>query len=148
MFMTAITSVISFFTGNKKMLSVLLIVAALAGGIFWFNSYKDNLHQHGYDEGYNKAVQEYTQEFLRVSEENQRKTEAKLRELRLELQKQHAQELTRVKEEAEVDKKVDTATEYIEKKVYVKEECNTVDPSLIRMFNESIYRVNSSYRDK
>ena len=137
----------NIFTLYSTYKRIILIVGALslAGTLWWYwDSYKDSIYQKGFDD----AVSQYSEQMLLLNERNRKETEQKLITLRLQLKEQHNQELARVKEETVVDTRVEEVIRYIDREIYVKEECNTVDPSLIRMFNETIDRVNSSTRDQ
>ena len=95
-----------------------------------------------YKEGYNDAVQEYRVKLQQAQSQYNKDLEGKLLEQRLILKQRHDNEIIRIKEESVVDKEVQTVTEYIEEKIYVKEECDIVPPGLNRMFNNSIDSIN------
>lgn len=124
-----------------RAVAIIGVGLALAGTTWYFwGSYKDSIYQEGYD----AAVAQYSEQMSILNEKNRQETEQKLRQLRFDLAKQHQKEVERLKSEVVVDTEVKTITEYIDREIYVKEECNTVDPDLVGMFNKTINRINNS----
>jgi hypothetical protein len=105
----------------------------------WGEVKKDLISQ-----GYQTAITEYQAKMLEQHNENISDTETKLILLRENLQTQYKKNLERVYSEVEVDSRVITNTKFIEKEVYIEKNCNTVDPNLISMFNETINGINTS----
>jgi hypothetical protein len=118
----------------------MLIAALVLGAVYIWSGVKEDL----ISQGYNTAVTEYQVKMLEQHNRSIKDTEGKLILLRANLQIQYDKNLQRVSSEREVDTKVITNTEFIEKEVYIENTCNTVDPDLILMFNKSINGVNTS----
>jgi len=118
--------------------------SVLIGGLFLgFNSLKNTY----IEKGYNQAKMEYNTLLIKEINKNTEFYEGKLVTLRRSMQEQLQRDNDRKVTENIIDKEVVKVIEYIEREVYVKAECNTVSPDIIRMFNESISRTNNSKED-
>lgn len=123
-----------------------LIIGIAVVGFIGISAYLgwNRLESSIYQEGYSAAVIEYQGKLQEAQEEYNREIEYKLIQQRTLLAQRHENEIRRLKAESVVDKEVQTVTEYIEEKIYVKEECDIVPPDLNRMFNNSIDSINGS----
>lgn len=124
----------------KTLASVLALLSVLVGSMYLWGEVKKDL----ISQGYQTAITEYQAKMLEQHNENISDTETKLILLRENLQTQYKKNLERVYSEVEVDSRVITNTKFIEKEVYIEKNCNTVDPNLISMFNETINGINTS----
>lgn len=124
----------------KTLASVLALLSVLVGSMYLWGEVKKDL----ISQGYQTAITEYQAKMLEQHSENISDTETKLILLRENLQTQYKKNLERVYSEVEVDSRVITNTKFIEKEVYIEKNCNTVDPNLISMFNETINGINAS----
>lgn len=135
-----ITSVISLIK-NRKLLTGIGVVAILGISVWvGWSEIKSGI----YDRGYNAAVQEYQEKLDEANAQAQELLIYRLQQQRRELERQEEITLQRVKEEQAVDDEVKTITEYIEKKVYVQDNCDVVPVDLNSMFNDSIRSINGS----
>jgi len=129
---------------SYKTISILVGGSVLIGGLFLgFNSLKNTY----IEKGYNQAKMEYNTLLIKEINKNTEFYEGKLVTLRRSMQEQLQRDNDRKVTENIIDKEVVKVIEYIEREVYVKAECNTVSPDIIRMFNESISRTNNSKED-
>jgi len=129
---------------SYKTISILVGGSVLIGGLFLgFNSLKNTY----IEKGYNQAKMEYNTLLIKEINKNTEFYEGKLVTLRRSMQEQLQRDNDRKVTENTIDKEVVKVIEYIEREVYVKAECNTVSPDIIRMFNESISRTNNSKED-
>ena len=129
---------------SYKTISILVGGSVLIGGLFLgFNNLKNSY----IDRGYNLAKMEYNTLLIKEINKNTEFYEGKLVTLRQSMQEQLQRDNDRKVTENTIDKEVVKVIEYIEREVYVKAECNTVSPDIIRMFNESISRTNNSKED-
>ena len=129
---------------SYKTISILVGGSVLIGGLFLgFNSLKNTY----IEKGYNQAKMEYNTLLIKEINKNTEFYEGKLVTLRQSMQEQLQRDNDRKVTENIIDKEVVKVIEYIEREVYVKAECNTVSPDIIRMFNESISRTNNSKED-
>lgn len=135
-----ITSAISLIKNRKVIVG---IGAALLIGISVWVGWSE-IKSGIYDRGYNAAVQEYQEKLDEANAQAHELLVYRLEQQRIELQRQEEITLQRVKEEQAVDDEVKTITEYIEKKVYVQDNCDVVPVDLNRMFNDSIRSINGS----
>lgn len=133
--------IIGLIKNRKVIIGIGAVLFIGVGAYLSWNKIEEGI----YKEGYNDAVQEYQVKLQQAQSEYNSSLEQALVLQRDTLSKRHSQEVERIKEESNVDKEVQTITEYIEEKVYVKEECDVVPPNLSRMFNNSIDSIN---RDK
>ena len=126
---------------NRKLIIWIAVVGFIGIGAYlgW-----NRLESSIYQEGYSAAVIEYQGKLQEAQEEYNREIEYKLIQQRTLLTQRHNNEMRRLEAESVVDKEVQTVTEYIEEKIYVKEECDIVPPDLNRMFNNSIDSINGS----
>lgn len=126
---------------NRKLIIGIAVVGFIGIGAYlgW-----NRLESSIYQEGYSAAVIEYQGKLQEAQEEYNREIEYKLIQQRTLLTQRHNNEMRRLEAESVVDKEVQTVTEYIEEKIYVKEECDIVPPDLNRMFNNSIDSINGS----
>lgn len=127
---------------NKTALKGIVAACLALTIVFAWSTAKSN----AYDKGYNNAVTEYTAQLLEDRREYEKVLQEKLTGLRAELSLQHTKEVERLAQEQATNQTVKTVTEYVDKQVYITEECNTVDSDLISMFNNQITRANT--RDK
>lgn len=134
------TFLLSLIRKHKILTSVAGVVSVVGILYFFWNEIETGI----YDRGYNDAVQVYQEKIAEEQAKNDEFLEYKLNQLRYQLQKQQQEEVERVKEELETDKDVQKVTEYIEREVYVKEECDTVPVDLSRMFNNTIRSINGN----
>lgn len=132
-------NIIGLLKNNKKITSVAGV--ALLIGLFFFTWNK--IERGIFDRGYSTAVKEHQQLLIDTQNRYTEELNKRLLNLRLELQEQHQRELDRVSANTKIDERVITVKEYIEKEIYVKEECNAVPVTLNRMFNESIRSINN-----
>ena len=130
--------IISLFKNRKVVITLIVLVLLSAVSYFGWNKIENGI----YEQGYNAAVQEYQAKLNQAQKEYNTELGFKLLELRTSMQRQHEQELSRLQKEQTVDDEVRTVTEYIEREIYVKEECDTVPPNLNRMLNDSIRSIN------
>ena len=129
---------------SYKTISILVGGSVLIGGLFLgFNNLKNSY----IDRGYNQAKIEYNTLLIKEINKNTEFYEDRLITLRQNMQEQLKKDNDRKVTENTIDKEVVKVIEYIEREVYVKAECNTVSPDIIRMFNESISRTNNSKED-
>jgi len=129
---------------SYKTISILVGGSVLIGGLFLgFNNLKNSY----IDRGYNQAKIEYNTLLIKEINKNTEFYEDRLITLRQNMQEQLKKDNDRKVTENTIDKEVVKVIEYIEREVYVKAECNTVSPDIIRMFNESISRTNNSKKD-
>ena len=129
---------------SYKTISILVGGSVLIGGLFLgFSSLKNTY----IEKGYNQAKMEYNTLLIKEINKNTEFYEGKLVTLRRSMQEQLQRDNDRKVTENIIDKEVVKVIEYIEREVYVKAECNTVSPDIIRMFNESISRTNNSKED-
>lgn len=135
-----ITSAISLIKNRKVIVG---IGAALLIGISVWVGWSE-IKSGIYDRGYNAAVQEYQEKLDEANAQAHELLVYRLEQQRIELQRQEEITLQRVKEEQAVDDEVKTITEYIEKKVYVQDNCDVVPVDLNSMFNDSIRSINGS----
>ena len=135
-----ITSILSLIKNRKVIIGV--GVALLIGISVWvgWSEIKSGI----YDRGYNAAVQEYQEKINEANAQAQEFLIYRLQQQRRELQRQEEITLKRIQEEQAVDNEVKTITEYIEKKVYVQDDCDVVPVDLNSMFNDSIRSINGS----
>ena len=131
---------LNLLKGNKIIASIMLILALGSTSIYIWSGVKEDL----ISEGYNIAITEYQVKMLDQHNKNIKDTEEKLTLLRGSLQVQYDKNLERIVSEHKVDTKVITNTQFIEKEVYIEKTCNTVDPSLISLFNKTINDINTS----
>lgn len=124
---------------NRKLVIGIGVALFIGVGAYLsWNKIEDGI----YKEGYNDAVQEYQVKLQQAQSQYNKDLENKLIAQRSILKQRHDNEITRIKEESVVDREVQTVTEYIEEKIYVKEECDIVPPDINRMFNNSIGSIN------
>ena len=129
---------------SYKTISILVGGSVLIGGLFLgFNNLKNSYIERGY----NQAKIEYNTLLIKEINKNTEFYEDRLITLRQNMQEQLKKDNDRKVTENTIDKEVVKVIEYIEREVYVKAECNTVSPDIIRMFNESISRTNNSKED-
>ncbi|QHZ59754.1 hypothetical protein HWD03_gp031 [Alteromonas phage vB_AmeM_PT11-V22] len=123
-----------------------LVIGIVVVGLLGISAYLgwNRLESSIYQEGYSAAVIEYQGKLQKAQKEYNREIEYKLTQQRTLLAQRHKNEMRRLEAESVVDKEVQTVTEYIEEKIYVKEECDIVPPDLNRMFNNSIDSINGS----
>lgn len=135
-----ITSILSLIKNRKVIIGV--GVAAILGISVWvgWSEIKSGI----YDRGYNAAVQEYQEKLNEANAQAQELLIYRLQQQRRELERQEEITLKRIQEEQAVDSEVKTITEYIEKKVYVQDNCDVVPVDLNSMFNDSIRSINGS----
>lgn len=133
--MTYILSLIK----NRKIL-IGIGVAAFIGISAWvgWSELKDGI----YDRGYNDAVQEYQAKLDKQQQEHQQYVAERLLDVRKQAKIDKEKTIKRIKEEQAVDSSVETITEYIEKKVYVQDNCDVVPAELNSLFNDSIRSIN------
>lgn len=129
---------------SYKTISILVGGSVLIGGLFLG---LNNLKNSYIERGYNQAKMEYNTLLIKEINKNTEFYEGKLITLRQSMQEQLQRDNDRKVTENTIDKEVVKVIEYIEREVYVKAECNTVSPDIIRMFNESISRTNNSKED-
>lgn len=132
-------NILMMLFNNKILRNSILGIVGAAGLFFALQVYKNNIYQDGYD----AAVVEYTAKMLENQRQYQEELTNKLVLLRQELNAQHQLEIARLASESQTDTIVKTITEYVDKEVYVKAECNTVDSDLVSMFNNQITRINT-----
>lgn len=130
--------ILSLLKGNKILSGLLGVICLVGILLFSWNSVKGSI----YEDGYKAAVSEYQIKLIEQHNDNIKDTEGKLIELRSNLKVQYQKDLERTMSEQEVDTKVITNTEFIEKEVYIENTCNVVDPDLISLFNKSINSIN------
>ena len=135
--------ILSLIKNNKIISSGLLILVLVIGMSFAWKNVKTSI----YNQGFKDASDQYTQQMLKLQEEYNIDTELKLRTLRDSLIEQHDQEVTRIKQENLVNKRTEEVIKYVNKEISITPECDTVDNSVIGLFNESFNRVNSSKKD-
>jgi len=123
---------------NKKTLTAVIAVGVIVLSYMFWNKLEEGI----YNEGYNTAVKEYQLKLIEEQNKHTIELNDKLRQLRVQLLEQHQLEMDKAISEMNVDTKVETITEYIEKKIYVKEGCDTVPTELNGMFNNSIRSIN------
>lgn len=128
--------------GNKTVLKGILAVCFVFAIWFGWSTVKSN----AYDKGYNTAVTEYTAKLLEDRRQYEKVLQNKLSSLRAELNLQHTKEVERIAQEQTTNQIVETVTKYVDKEIYITEDCNIVDPDLISMFNQQITRVNTKDR--
>lgn len=126
---------------NRKIL-IGIGVASLIGISAWvgWSEIKSGI----YDRGYNDAVQEYQAKLDEAQAQHQEYVIYKLKEVRRQAEIDKERTIARIKKEQDVDAGVETITEYIEKKVYVQDDCDIVPVDLNSMFNDSIRSINGT----
>jgi len=139
-----IIKILSLIKNYKKIGYIIGAVTVIGTLYFGYQNFQDKYFQ----QGYSQAKQEYDVMVAKAVNKNRVEYELRLVKLRQSLRQQAVDEQARRVAEVATDKEVVKVVEYIERKIYVKEECNTVDPVLISLFNDSVSRVNSSGEDK
>jgi len=135
-----ITSVVSLIKNRKILASVsVALIIGISAWVGW-SEIKSGI----YDRGYNAAVQEYQEKLNEANAQAQELLIYRLQQQRRELQRQEEITLQRIQEEQAVDTEVKTITEYIEREIYVQEDCDVVPADLNSMFNDSIRSINGS----
>ena len=124
---------------NKKIASLAAIALVIGIAFLSWNKIESGI----YNEGYSAAVKEYQRILIEEQNKSTDELNRRLQRLRLELQEQYQREIDRISSDKVIDERVVTVTEYIEKEVYVKEECDTVPVSFNRMLNDTIKSINS-----
>lgn len=126
---------------NRKLL-IGLGVASLIGISLWagWSGIKSGI----YDRGYNAAVQEYQAKLDEAQAQHQEYVIYKLKEARKQAEIDKENTIKRIRAEQAVDSDVETITEYIEKKVYVQDNCDVVPADLNSLFNDSIRSINGT----
>ncbi len=130
--------VLALIKNNKTIATVLSSVALV--GVLWFAWH--NIETSIYNEGYNDAVTAQQKRFEEAQNEYRAELVRKLKEQKDELKRQQEIEIERITSEKEVDTKVETVTKFIEKEVYVKEDCDIVPDNLNSLLNETIRSIN------
>lgn len=133
-------TVLSLIKNNKLIASCIGIIIICAAFYFGWNKIESSIYQ----EGYNDAVQVYQQQMIDQQNQYSKELEIKLKQLRTNLNRQHEQELARMKADNNVDNKVEEVIKYVTNTVEVPVECDTVPVDLNRMFNNSIRSINRS----
>ncbi len=135
-----VTFILGFLKNRKLIIGI--GVAAFLGISVWvgWSEIKSGI----YDRGYNAAVQEYQAKLNEANAQAQELLIYRLQQQRRELERQEDITLKRIQEEQAVDDEVKIITEYIEKKVYVQDNCDVVPVDLNSMFNDSIRSINGT----
>jgi hypothetical protein len=136
--------ILGLIKNYKKVGYLIGVVTLLAGSYFTYTNFQDKYFQ----QGYSQAKKEYDVMVAKAVSNNVAKYEIRLTKLRQSLRQEAIDEQARRDAEKVVDVEVVEVIEYIERKVYVTEECNIVDPVLISLFNNSVSRINSSKGSK
>jgi hypothetical protein len=139
-----IIKILSLIKNYKKIGYIIGAVTVIGTLYLGYQNFQDKYFQ----QGYSQAKQEYDVMVAEAVNKNRVEYELRLVKLRQSLRQQAVDEQARRVAEVATDKEVVKVVEYIERKIYVKKECNTVDPVLISLFNDSVSRVNSSGEDK
>lgn len=132
------TYILSLIKNRKLLIGVGVVVfLSIISWVGW-----SELKNGIYDRGYNDAVQEYQKVIEEQRVKHQEYVIGRLQEVRKQAQVDKDKAIARLRVEQSVDTEVKTVTEYIEKEIYVQDDCDVVPVDLNSMFNDSIRSIN------
>lgn len=106
-----------------------------------------NVKASSYQNGYNKAVEEYQIALDQQQSDYQKYIITRLEEVKAKAEEDKEATIQRIKEEQSINDKVDTAIKYVEKESNVQDNCAVIPTNLNSLYNEAIRSINRTRED-
>lgn len=130
-------AIITWLLANKKLIGYATAVLGLVTALYQVKSVI-------YDSGYNDAKIHFQSEQNKLIEQARDKYQRDIEKAMSDIQLTHDSELQRVKEEFKIVEKIKVVTEYVDKEIIVKNECDALAVDVIRVLKQSTDIVSAS----
>lgn len=132
------------FSYFNKYFKVIGAVATLVGIIAAWIGVKTHYEKVGYERAINEIQTKANQEIIKATQEAISAAQIEMQEALDKQQLIHDEELKRINSVEQVKVNTVEVIKYVDK-IQVKRECTNIDPEFIRLLNESISSVNSTF---